>query len=178
MDTTDTDLLNLVTGGLSPLGLPEDRCRARAGECLYRDLASRIGPMPVLIPRDRAIERVIHTTPTTDRPPHENPSRPVHAAAPARHSPPASRRVRGGARRHRVHHAHLAPGLGRADRVPDTHQPADDQCAPTPGTRTPTPEELAEIEKIIADLNKRFSEGMQEAYLKAELGSRHHEPPR
>ncbi|MBT2404575.1 hypothetical protein [Streptomyces sp. ISL-21] len=39
---------------------------------------------------------------------------------------------------------------------------------PTAGTRTPTPEELAEIEKIIADLNKRFSEGMQEAFLKAE----------
>ncbi|MDX3538924.1 hypothetical protein PV721_32220, partial [Streptomyces sp. MB09-01] len=39
---------------------------------------------------------------------------------------------------------------------------------PTAGTRTPTPEELAEIEKIIADLNKRLSDGMQEAFLKAE----------
>ncbi|MFE6713947.1 hypothetical protein [Streptomyces sp. NPDC057695] len=39
---------------------------------------------------------------------------------------------------------------------------------PTAGTRTPTAEELAEIEKIIADLNKRFSQSMQEAFLKAE----------
>ncbi|MFE5718553.1 hypothetical protein [Streptomyces erythrochromogenes] len=39
---------------------------------------------------------------------------------------------------------------------------------PTAGTRTPTPEELAEIEKIIDELNKRFSEHMQEAFLKAE----------
>ncbi|MEU6212727.1 hypothetical protein ABZ891_22830 [Streptomyces sp. NPDC047023] len=39
---------------------------------------------------------------------------------------------------------------------------------PTPGTRTPTPEELAEIEKIVEELNKRFSDGMQEAFLKAE----------
>ncbi|MEW1699320.1 MULTISPECIES: hypothetical protein [unclassified Streptomyces] len=39
---------------------------------------------------------------------------------------------------------------------------------PTAGTRTPTPEELAELEKIIADLNKRFTGTMQEAFLKAE----------
>ncbi|WP_331719653.1 ATP-binding protein [Streptomyces virginiae] len=64
VDSTDTDLLDLVTGGLSPLDLPEDQRRARAGECLYRDLVGRIGLMRVLIPRDRAIERVIHTTPT------------------------------------------------------------------------------------------------------------------
>ncbi|MFE6848814.1 hypothetical protein [Streptomyces sp. NPDC057686] len=34
------------------------------GEYLYRDLASRIGLMRVLIPRDRAIEHFIHTTPS------------------------------------------------------------------------------------------------------------------
>ncbi|MFE5711996.1 ATP-binding protein [Streptomyces sp. NPDC056501] len=67
VDSTDTDLLDLVTGGLSPLGLPDDQRRARAGECLYRDLAGRIGLMRVLIPRDRAIERAIHTTPTSQQ---------------------------------------------------------------------------------------------------------------
>ncbi|GEB57388.1 ATP-binding protein [Streptomyces gardneri] len=67
VDSTDTDLLDLVTGDLSPLGLPDDQRRARAGECLYRDLAGRIGLMRVLIPRDRAIERAIHTTPTSQQ---------------------------------------------------------------------------------------------------------------
>ncbi|WP_030387979.1 hypothetical protein [Streptomyces sp. NRRL S-241] len=38
----------------------------------------------------------------------------------------------------------------------------------TPGTRTPTPEELAEIEKILADLNKVVSNSMKEGYLRAE----------
>ncbi|MFE2270704.1 hypothetical protein ACFXB4_15855 [Streptomyces lavendulae] len=50
-----------------------------------------------------------------------------------------------------------------------TSPPAANPLGPAaPGTRTPTPEELAEIEKIIADLNKRLSDTMQEAYLKAE----------
>ncbi|MDH6545828.1 hypothetical protein [Streptomyces sp. SPB4] len=50
-----------------------------------------------------------------------------------------------------------------------TSPPTTGPLGPTaPGTRTPTPEELAEIEKIISDLNKRLSESMQEAYLKAE----------
>ncbi|QES51967.1 hypothetical protein DEJ50_33205 [Streptomyces venezuelae] len=50
-----------------------------------------------------------------------------------------------------------------------TSPPTSNPLTPNPpGTRTPTPEELAEIEKMIADLNKRVAAGMQEAYLKAE----------
>ncbi|GAA1553146.1 hypothetical protein GCM10009731_04020 [Streptomyces globosus] len=50
-----------------------------------------------------------------------------------------------------------------------TSPPITTPLAPTaPGTRTPTPEELAEIEKIIAEFNKRLSDSMQQAYLKAE----------
>ncbi|WP_432095621.1 ATP-binding protein [Streptomyces sp. bgisy100] len=67
VDATDTDLLDLVTTGLSPLDLPEEEKLARAGECLYRDLAGRIGLMKVLIPMDEAIHRVIHTTPSDYR---------------------------------------------------------------------------------------------------------------
>ncbi|MFF4449947.1 ATP-binding protein [Streptomyces sp. NPDC001502] len=67
VDSSDADLLDLVTTGLSPLGLPEDQRIARAGECLYRDLAGRIGLMKVVIPMDKAIEKVIHTTPNDDR---------------------------------------------------------------------------------------------------------------
>ncbi|MGW2016859.1 proline-rich domain-containing protein [Streptomyces sp. NPDC001927] len=37
-----------------------------------------------------------------------------------------------------------------------------------PGGRTPTAEELAEIEKIVGELNKRVSSTMQEAYLRSE----------
>ncbi|MEV6735307.1 hypothetical protein [Streptomyces sp. NPDC051364] len=37
-----------------------------------------------------------------------------------------------------------------------------------PGTRTPTPEELAEIEKIIGEFNNRLSDSVKEAYLKTE----------
>ncbi|MFD5425600.1 ATP-binding protein [Streptomyces sp. NPDC127084] len=67
IDATDPDLLDLVTAGLSPIDLPEEEKLARAGECLYRDLAGRIGLMKVLIPEDDAITRVIHTTPTASR---------------------------------------------------------------------------------------------------------------
>ncbi|MER8236124.1 hypothetical protein [Streptomyces sp. NPDC094049] len=50
-----------------------------------------------------------------------------------------------------------------------TSPPRANPAGPTPpGMRTPTPEELAQIEKIIADLNKRMSHTMQEAFLKAE----------
>ncbi|MFG2775293.1 ATP-binding protein [Streptomyces sp. NPDC048350] len=63
VDTTDAELLDLVTAGLSPLDLPDEEKVARAGECLYRDLAGRIGLMKVVIPPDAAIMRVIHTTP-------------------------------------------------------------------------------------------------------------------
>ncbi|WP_331718411.1 ATP-binding protein (plasmid) [Streptomyces sp. NBC_01544] len=67
VDATDPELLDLVTAGLSPLDLPEEEKLARAGECLYRDLAGRIGLMKVLIPMDPAIMRVIHTTPSDYR---------------------------------------------------------------------------------------------------------------
>ncbi|MFE5614145.1 hypothetical protein [Streptomyces sp. NPDC056524] len=62
------------------------------------------------------------------------------------------------------------PALAEPNPTPaPTSPPAANPSGPSPaGTRTPTPEELAEIEKIITDLNKRFSEGMQEAALKAE----------
>ncbi|MFJ3817753.1 hypothetical protein [Streptomyces sp. NPDC090056] len=50
-----------------------------------------------------------------------------------------------------------------------TSPPAATPLGPAaPGTRTPTAEELAEIEEILADLNKRFSDSAQEAYLKGE----------
>ncbi|MFB7224573.1 ATP-binding protein [Streptomyces sp. NPDC056227] len=67
VDATDPELLDLVTVGLSPLDLPEEEKLARAGECLYRDLAGRIGLMKVLIPMDPAVMRVIHTTPSDYR---------------------------------------------------------------------------------------------------------------
>ncbi|MFE2693691.1 ATP-binding protein [Streptomyces mirabilis] len=63
VDSTDPDLLDLVTSGLSPIDLPEEERLARAGECLYRDLAGRVGLMKVLIPFDAAVMRAIHTTP-------------------------------------------------------------------------------------------------------------------
>ncbi|MCX4792266.1 ATP-binding protein [Streptomyces sp. NBC_01221] len=37
------------------------------GECLYRDLAGRIGMMRVVIPADPAVMAVIHTTPSDYR---------------------------------------------------------------------------------------------------------------
>ncbi|MFJ3310903.1 ATP-binding protein [Streptomyces sp. NPDC086549] len=67
VDSTDPDLLDLVTSGLSPIDLPEEERIARAGECLYRDLAGRVGLMKVLIPFDACVARAIHTTPTDHR---------------------------------------------------------------------------------------------------------------
>ncbi|MFE0200713.1 ATP-binding protein [[Kitasatospora] papulosa] len=69
LDAADAELLDLVTAGLSPLDpdLTDEERAARAGECLYRDLAGRIGLMKVLIPADEAIRRVIHTTPSDYR---------------------------------------------------------------------------------------------------------------
>ncbi|MFD6113816.1 hypothetical protein ACFWG0_27410 [Streptomyces yangpuensis] len=52
--------------------------------------------------------------------------------------------------------------------APATSPPAGPLVPPTPGTRTPTPEELAEIEKILAELNGRLSDAMKESYLAAE----------
>jgi len=63
VDAGDSDLLDLVTTGLSPIDLPDEERAQRAGECLYRDLAGRIGLMKVLIPLDEAVMRGIHTTP-------------------------------------------------------------------------------------------------------------------
>ncbi|MFI0742368.1 ATP-binding protein [Streptomyces sp. NPDC021100] len=65
VDASDADLLELVTTGLSPIDadMPEEEKAARAGECLYRDLAGRIGLMRVLIPADAAVMAAIHTTP-------------------------------------------------------------------------------------------------------------------
>lgn len=63
VDSTDVDLLDLVTTQLSPLDLPDEEKAARAGECLYRDLAGRIGQMKVLIPLDHGVLRTIRTTP-------------------------------------------------------------------------------------------------------------------
>ncbi|MFD9575338.1 hypothetical protein ACFWBI_36650 [Streptomyces sp. NPDC059982] len=62
----------------------------------------------------------------------------------------------------------LAEPSPSATPAPTSPPAANPLGPPTAGTRTPTPEELAEIEKIISDLNKRFSENMQEAFLKAE----------
>ncbi|MDH6710924.1 hypothetical protein P3T27_007675 [Kitasatospora sp. MAA19] len=66
LDGTDPALLDLVTSGLSPIDLPEEEKTARAGECLYRDLAGRTGLMKVLIPLDEAAAQAIHTTPGRD----------------------------------------------------------------------------------------------------------------
>ncbi|WP_420082619.1 ATP-binding protein (plasmid) [Streptomyces sp. JL4002] len=172
VDAADNDLLDLVTGGLSPLGLPEDQRRARAGECLYRDLAGRIGLMRVLIPTDRAIERHPH-----------HPDRRAGGGMRTLRAPLKRLRLLGTARlRLALLVAALAataftmltsiPALAEpspsATPAP-TSPPATNPLGPaTPGTRTPTPEELAEIEKIVEELNKRFSDGMQEAFLKAE----------
>ncbi|MER7959179.1 hypothetical protein [Streptomyces sp. NPDC096030] len=62
----------------------------------------------------------------------------------------------------------LAEPIPSSPPSPTSPPPANPLGPPAAGTRTPTPEELAEIEKIISDLNKRFSAGMQEAFLKAE----------
>lgn len=67
VDATDADLLDLVTAGLSPIDLADEEKLARAGECLYRDLAGRIGLMKVLIPSDPVVMRSIHTTPSDYR---------------------------------------------------------------------------------------------------------------
>lgn len=67
VDSADPDLLDLVTSGLSPIDLPDEERLARAGECLYRDLAGRVGLMKVLIPFDALVARAIHTTPTGHR---------------------------------------------------------------------------------------------------------------
>ncbi|MFE7332906.1 ATP-binding protein [Streptomyces sp. NPDC057565] len=68
VDAADPELLDLVSAGLSPLDLPEEEKLALPGECLYRNLAGRIGLMKVLIPMDPAVMRVIHTTPSDYRP--------------------------------------------------------------------------------------------------------------
>ncbi|WP_327071845.1 ATP-binding protein [Kitasatospora sp. NBC_01302] len=62
-DATDETLLDLVTAGLSPIDLSETERAARAGECLYHDLAGRIGMMRIVLPLDRAVAEAIHTTP-------------------------------------------------------------------------------------------------------------------
>ncbi|MFJ3673997.1 ATP-binding protein [Streptomyces sp. NPDC090106] len=67
VDSTDPDLVDLVTAGLSPIDLQEDERIARAGECLYRDLPGRVGLMKVLIPFDHQVARAIHTTPSDYR---------------------------------------------------------------------------------------------------------------
>ena len=63
LDGTDADLLELVTSGLSPVGLPAEVREVRAGECLHRDLAGRIGYLKVLVPTDARIAEAILTTP-------------------------------------------------------------------------------------------------------------------
>ncbi|MGX1025403.1 hypothetical protein RKD37_000160 [Streptomyces ambofaciens] len=67
IDSNNPDLLDLVTSGLSPIDLPEEERFARAGECLYRDLAGRVGLMKILIPFDAPVARAIHTTPSDYR---------------------------------------------------------------------------------------------------------------
>ena len=68
LDERDSDLLDLVTSGLSPLDLPEEEKDARAGECLYLDLPGRVGLMRVVIPMDRGVRQAIHTTPARSTP--------------------------------------------------------------------------------------------------------------
>ncbi|WP_425586832.1 ATP-binding protein [Streptomyces yanii] len=72
VDAADPELLDLVSAGLSPLDLPEEEKLALPGECLYRNLAGRIGLMKVLIPMDPVVMRVIHTTPATTGPQHDH----------------------------------------------------------------------------------------------------------
>jgi hypothetical protein len=42
----------VVTAELSPTNLPAAEAELRAGECLHRDLAARIGALKVLMPLD------------------------------------------------------------------------------------------------------------------------------
>ncbi|MFI5753131.1 ATP-binding protein [Streptomyces sp. NPDC051644] len=61
----DEDLLTLVTTGLSPNSpdLSDEERAARAGECLHRDLTSRIGAMQVTLPADEKAVAHIHSQP-------------------------------------------------------------------------------------------------------------------
>ncbi|MCZ4125440.1 ATP-binding protein [Streptomyces sp. H39-S7] len=63
LDSTDRNLVDLVTTGLSPMDLSAEEKAVRAGECLYRDLNKRIGTMRVLLPSDPKAQEQIHSTP-------------------------------------------------------------------------------------------------------------------
>ena len=66
LDGADGDLLDLVTKGLSPLSVAEADRGERAGECLHRDLAGRLGLIKILIPPLEEIAQAILTTPQSD----------------------------------------------------------------------------------------------------------------
>lgn len=61
----DEDLLALVTSQLSPNNpeLTEEERAARAGECLHRDVAGRIGAMQITLPADPEAAEAIHSQP-------------------------------------------------------------------------------------------------------------------
>lgn len=66
LDPADRDLLELVTT-LSPVSVPQAERAARAGECLHRDIAGRLGLIKVLVPQDAAVARAILTTPHAEQ---------------------------------------------------------------------------------------------------------------
>ncbi|MFB7896011.1 ATP-binding protein [Streptomyces xiamenensis] len=57
------DLVQLVTTGLSPTNLPAAEAEVRAGECLHRDLAGRIGTMKILAPVGDPVVPALYSEP-------------------------------------------------------------------------------------------------------------------
>jgi len=84
LDAGDPDLLHLVTKNLSPLDVPEADRELRAGECLFRDVRSRVGKVKIIIPPLPEVMEAILTTP------------PVAAADPALENGRAPELQRGG----------------------------------------------------------------------------------
>ncbi len=57
------ELVRVVTGELSPTNLSAAEAELRAGECLHRDLAGRIGALKILMPLDEQVLPHMHSDP-------------------------------------------------------------------------------------------------------------------
>lgn len=85
LDDEDPELLELVTGNLSPLNLPAAQAAARRGEFLFRDARRRVGTVKVLIPPYGDIPEAILTDPAVAGATRRDPdagARPGPAGAP------------------------------------------------------------------------------------------------